>query len=225
MAYVSISKELIDGIKNGMNAMRNADAESYHEATQVKHVDSFDDRVMELLWGDDRAVMTSIPVSFTHQVSSIRVNLIIPNEDGTTTDSWKNRTEFYIKPNTGSFVAPNRESNPSELTINSLAIDDPFVKDWMDYKITIRDVNLKWDKLTKQVITFVEGCKSLNEALKLWPDVKLYVPNKYMERVEKKVEKSNAVSSSAMDALKNIDTDFAVGAVVGARMAMAGGKS
>jgi hypothetical protein len=207
-----------------MNNMCSAEAESYPEATQSVLVDSFDDRVMELLWGEDKAIMSSIPVSFTHQVSSIRVNLIVPNEDGTVSDSWKSRTEFYIKPNVGVFVAPNRESNPSELQINSLAIDDPFVKEWMDYKITMRDINLKWDKLTRQVTTFIEGCKSLNEALKLWPDVRLYIPIKYMERVEKKVEKSNAVSSSAVDALKNIDTDFAVGAVVGARMAMAGNK-
>jgi len=224
MAYVSISRDLINDIKKGMNNMCSAEAESYPEATQSVLVDSFDDRVMELLWGEDKAIMSSIPVSFTHQVSSIRVNLIVPNEDGTVSDSWKSRTEFYIKPNAGVFVAPNRESNPTELTINSLAIDDPFVKEWMDYKIIIRDINLKWDKLTRQVTTFIEGCKSLNEALKLWPDVRLYIPIKYMERIEKKVEKSNAVSSSAVDALKNIDTDFAVGAVVGARMAMAGNK-
>ena len=65
---------------------------------------------------------------------------------------------------------------------------------------------------------FLEACKSLNEGLKLWPDLKYYIPEQYLKKVAEKVEKKKR-PSEALDALKEIDVDQIVANAVMARMA------
>jgi hypothetical protein len=60
------------------------------------------------------------------------------------------------------------------------------------------------------------ACKSLNEALKLWPDVRIYIPKEFLERVERKVERTT--NSGGAEAIKKVDTDAAVSAAAIARM-------
>ena len=47
----------------------------------------------------------------------------------------------------------------------------------------------KWDKVNKDIQAFLSKCKSLNEALRLWPALKVYVPEEYIDRVNHKVER------------------------------------
>jgi len=65
----------------------------------------------------------------------------------------------------------------------------------------------------------VSKCKSLNEAIKLWPDVQRYVPKQFLDRVAKKAEKSAGAASQGAEALKGIDVDMVNTSVVLARMA------
>lgn len=50
----------------------------------------------------------------------------------------------------------------------------------------------KWDKVQKDIIEFLNKCKTLNEAAKLFPGVRLYVDNDDLERLDRKVERLSA---------------------------------
>jgi hypothetical protein len=68
------------------------------------------------------------------------------------------------------------------------------------------------------VLSFLQHCKSLNEALKLWPDIRIYIPQRYLDKAETVTKKAKAAESTALEHLKSIDTDNAVASAVMLRM-------
>jgi len=54
--------------------------------------------------------------------------------------------------------------------------------------------------------------------LKLWPDLKLYIPNEFIARVERKAAKAEKSESSAASILAGINTEEIHAAAVIARM-------
>jgi uncharacterized protein with von Willebrand factor type A (vWA) domain len=97
------------------------------------------------------------------------------------------------------------------------------MEEQITYHRQVADINSRWKKVQNDVSKFLESCKSLNEAVKLWPDIKLYVPEQYLKRLNESVarEKKQQEANAALEALQSIDTDFAVAAAVGARLAQA----
>jgi hypothetical protein len=87
-----------------------------------------------------------------------------------------------------------------------------------EYALKEKEISDRWDKIMSQVREFLENCKSLNEALKLWPDLRVYIPNDYLERVEKKAQRSGSSTSSAAEVLAKIDTQEVQAAAVIARL-------
>ena len=76
-----------------------------------------------------------------------------------------------------------------------------------DYYKEANEVQVRWDKIGKQVQEFLNSCKSLNEGLKVWPDLRLYVPKEYLDKVEEKQARSKSASSQAAEKLKAMDLD------------------
>jgi hypothetical protein len=84
------------------------------------------------------------------------------------------------------------------------------------YAKEMLEIKARWSKVNQQIVTFLKSCKSLNEALKLWPDVRIYIPKQYLERAERKVERE-VKTSAAQQALASVDTDAAIAAATTAR--------
>jgi len=83
----------------------------------------------------------------------------------------------------------------------------------------------RWTAILNQVLEFLDTCKSLNEGLKVWPDLARYVPEKYIERVAEKVEKIKSDPNAAVNKLKEMDLDTITASTVLARMVSAGSGS
>ena len=49
--------------------------------------------------------------------------------------------------------------------------------DVVRHEQAVRALQHKWDQRLRDLTHFLNKCKSLNEAVKLWPGVRLYVPN------------------------------------------------
>jgi DNA polymerase elongation subunit (family B) len=94
----------------------------------------------------------------------------------------------------------------------------PLLIEARDLAVLRRECSKRWTKVQDQVLKFLGSCKSLNEAIKLWPDVRRYIPKDYLKRVDTKVEKTKTKSSGA-DALAGMDMDMVNTSLVLARMA------
>jgi sugar-specific transcriptional regulator TrmB len=93
----------------------------------------------------------------------------------------------------------------------------PLAEDFLKWSKEMSAIEARWLKVRKQIVNFLKSCKSLNEALKLWPDVRIYIPDEFIKRVERKVEREVSISKAA-SALANVDTDAAISAAMTARL-------
>jgi hypothetical protein len=78
----------------------------------------------------------------------------------------------------------------------------------------LEQISNKWNKTEEQVMLFLGKCKSLNEAIKLWPQVALYIDEEDMERFNRKVERK-----AREDVLEGIDTDELTAHAIAAKLA------
>jgi hypothetical protein len=67
----------------------------------------------------------------------------------------------------------------------------------------------KWRKIRAQVIAFLDSAKSLNAAIKAWPDLRAFIPHEYLARVDAKPERKEA-AAKVEQALATVDRDLAI---------------
>lgn len=75
------------------------------------------------------------------------------------------------------------------------------------------EIMTRWEKIGTDVTDFLEKCKSLNEAIKLLPGVRMYVDRDDIARMEKKVQRAPRTELAA-----DIDGDGITAAAVAARL-------
>ena len=92
------------------------------------------------------------------------------------------------------------------------------VKALIAYKEAVRECEQRWVSLIKGVKTLLESAKSLNEVVKLVPDMRRYFSAETLARLDKKAEKSTSKSEAAA-ALANLDVEALQASTVLARMA------
>jgi hypothetical protein len=94
----------------------------------------------------------------------------------------------------------------------------PEVQNFFEKQSQAKKIEAKWDKVDEDVAKFLESTKSLNAALKAWPEVRTFIPQEYLERIDKKAERS-AAQTAAQNALAEIDREGAVAAATVAALA------
>jgi hypothetical protein len=78
------------------------------------------------------------------------------------------------------------------------------------------EIDVRWASITKDVMGLLDACRSLNEAVKLVPGIKLYVDSDDVERMERKAERK-----ARPELAKGIDADTLTAAAAAARLANA----
>jgi len=73
----------------------------------------------------------------------------------------------------------------------------------------------KWDKVEKDILEFLGKCKTLNEAVRLFPGVRMYVQRDDLERLDRKVERF----SERKKIVEEMATDELTAAAIAARLA------
>ena len=103
-------------------------------------------------------------------------------------------------------------------TIKIPADSEPAFLAHIQWRITRGEINARWYKVQQEIIAFLESAKSLNEALKLWPDLSRYVPAGALAKVAEKKEKVASSPSGALERLKAMDLETIATSTVLARM-------
>lgn len=55
-----------------------------------------------------------------------------------------------------------------------------------DAQLVVDDINARWTRIGEELAAFLNRCKTLNEAVKLYPQLKLYITPDYIQRMEYK---------------------------------------
>lgn len=218
MAYVAISGPLIDSVRTVVHQKRSAEITTFPAPNRASYVAQSTERevFLEKFWGSYRGLLDQMPESWMRRMDNIngRCSYEVPNPDKPDeTISGSVSREVQFRPPL--MLPPNAETYGVYFEVTQ---DNPIVAEYVAYDAQVKAAHQRWRKVEADVVSFLRSCKSLNEALKLWPDVRIYIPQGYLDRAEEKTAKSKAAESRALEVLKSIDTDAAVASAVMVRI-------
>lgn len=210
MAYVAISNQLLDEVRNKIRRMQDAEFESMPKVESSFSSQTLPPDIDQLVWGEHYHLKNVIPSTWKRQVNEFCGTAEYEYNEK------KQKSSIYYKTAVKCDSPPNNSSYTAYFTMPETHPHMALVIESDKQRL---DLNAKWQQLSNKIRTFLVNCKSLNEAVKLWPDVRMYIPQSYMDRMLAKSERTAEKISKASEFLKQIDTDHAVAAAVGARMA------
>lgn len=210
MAYVAISTQLMNEVSSKINRMKEADENLIQKPIDEFAYQTMPDDLDRLVWGNHFHLKNVIPDDWKVYNKDFRANTRFTH-DGT-----ELKSVVCIKTAVGTSAPPKSSSYTTHFDV---PVDHPIIAEVVQRDIAYYENRKKWKAISSQIRDFLNNCKSLNEAVKLWPDVRIYIPQSYMDRMLAKSERTAEKISKASEFLKQIDTDNAVAAAVGARMA------
>lgn len=224
MAYVPLTDANRSAIRAVlMGLQRKEEATLGDETVLVNKITEYEPLrtvVVEALWGDyidlfDRLDTLSrtanVPVSWEYAINHTDGTQTFHDERVVITDI---RIPVVVKMDGWG----NINSSLTKLKGHQI-FSDPIFMELRNLRQVQYECSDRWEAVIRQVTGFLDKCKSLNEAVKLWPDLRRYVPADLQRRLDLKPEREKTDASSAAEALKAIDMDAVNTSTVLARMA------
>lgn len=200
MAYVAISGEFIERVRTKVQSMRNAELKTIGVFQNPQL--SLNCEVVKKIWGEHIHLRQLMPHEWMNKYTYIDCRGRLDGK------AFTFRVEFPTD-----CTMPPKYSNHGYEEVD---IEWPELAPVKEYFTKKLEIDERWDSVDKKVVDYLHSCKSLNEAVKLWPDVTMYIDQHDVERMG--VKRERAKESAALEALKALNTDELVGAAVIARM-------
>jgi hypothetical protein len=222
MATVGITKELRDRTKNVIEKMRMAERTS--DLPEIDKTYSIDASKLYNIgcWGADRVhLLESIPKDWL--TKSTHANIVI---HGCTDEAVQLKASVHFTGMTFAYQRPkdNYYNRPdSELTVDQVRAfpeETPgraeLLQRWDD-AIIEKAIDDRWSKVEADITEFLQKCKTLNEAVKLFPGVRMYIHYEDIERLDRKLERP----AQRAKIVESYDTEGLTAAAIAAKLAAA----
>lgn len=227
MAYVAISGNTISVIRDRIVGMRNKELKNL--GTNVLTPSSVavnKDAMLQQLWGEDFDKRDSIPVRFKKFKYSF---YFVAAHNGTpmmfVQDMSLQQFRMYAHEQFDTRVVPLDAEDSGYHTIKTgmdvlkvTRASEEDIEKHNEYITRFKQVVEKWDGIIKQVVDFLGKCKSLNQALKVMPTFRLYVPADLLEKIDEKVERAPTKGKGNVNPLEGMDITALTQAAVTARI-------
>lgn len=223
MAYVAISQSLREDIRRIIQSKSMTERNLLDRPQTdmvLKPTDPLYTQFEAKMWGEHAALREQLPPEWCRNLASGRYHGSA--EVSYLDDAGESKTRYVSVAMQVTF-SPSIACPPNAETYNvGMRVDDANLDTYLapivQYENTTREITEKWNKVWDQVNGFLTNCKSLNQALKLWPDLRIYIPQPYLDKVNTVVERAKSNENAALEALKNVDTDAVVANAVMVRM-------
>jgi hypothetical protein len=188
---VKITQNLISEVKAIIKTMAAKEEPAEFEYDLNAHEATLD----AAAWGNHIALKKQMPAEWCVSVMRVRVAFRLNGCDYHSQFSVRGSasgTRFLLPPNKDqytTFYIPNESALAQEIAMNRDAR---------------RKHQEKWSKVEHTVVDFLGKCSSLNEAVKAWEGVRLYVPADALARLEAKPAKRQKVAPVATEAFAEL---------------------
>jgi hypothetical protein len=222
MATVGITKELISRVKQKISSMRraernsdvpNIDKNAVVDASQLYNIGCWGEKHVHLL--------NQIPKDWLCRVEDNNISVRGELEDGrtmTTSVRFNGMKSAYARPKDSYYSKTDAELHIEY--VRALPEDTAgraeLLKRW-DEAIIALDIEARWEKIEEDIVGFLGKCKSLNEAVKLFPGVRMYIHSDDIERLERKLERPTQRAKIVED----VDTEGLTAAAIAAKLSAA----
>lgn len=222
MATVGITKELINRVKTKINGMRKAErANDLPDIDKNYSIDA--SKIYNIgCWGADHVhLLESIPKDWLTKSPEANVTI-----HGWTDEAIQLKTSVRFTGMTFAYQRPrdnyyNRAD--SELSLDQVRAfpeETPgraeLLQRWDDAVIE-KAIDARWAKVEADITEFLGKCKTLNEAVKLFPGVRMYIHYEDIQRLERKLERPTQRAKIVED----MDTEGLTAAAIAAKLAAA----
>jgi hypothetical protein len=224
MAYVAISQQLRDDVRSTIHHKKTKELALLVQPSRSIFVNIDEPWIVDVTWKEHKNLLPLMPTDWVEFASDIRIKLTwdrtLDNGETRNGDTYvqleSRGGRFPLPPGTSPYT-PSFKPSPELMMVAPKEIADRLgeLKQWT---IEHEDIDRRWNKVISDVDNFLVSCKSLNEAIKLWPDLRMYIPGRFLEKAEEKSQKVKAAESRALEVLKQIDTDGAVASAVMLRL-------
>lgn len=213
MAFVGISKDFMARVNNKIDAMHGAELKTLGQEKPKLHIAPTDPFYMQTIWGQHTALFKQMPNDWISYQDGMNFKFKIPDANrDREMDNW---FDFRVATTSTGFPVPPRTSSYDSKECDPY---NPVMAEILDYALKQNEIAMRWETVKKKVIGFLQACKSANEAIKLWPDVKTYFDATDIVRLDIKAVRSGSKDSAAAEALAGIDTGEIMSAAVIARL-------
>lgn len=218
MATVYITQELTKNIHRVIHRMRDNEVESSAPDCDRSITVNAAEMLNRLAWGDHYHLMSQLPKDWLRQPSGADINVITDTtEDGEQTKfavSFSGLTGYYERPTADRWGAPRPECTQAWLEQHMQFTGAFEAMEKLKVLKNRKEIHEKWDKTFGDISTFLSKCKSLNEGLKVWPGLQLYIPSQYMDRINTKVERK----ARAEQLVADVDLEELTAAAIAAKL-------
>lgn len=222
MATVYITKELITRVQSVIEKMRMAE-----RASDLPNIDkncSVDASQLYNIgcWGAEHVHLKDIiPKNWIQEITEASVSVRGTLEDGSeikTSIRFTGMTMAYQRPSTDYWNKSNSEFTIEQ--IRALPAEmlgrNELLQRWDDAVLEF-SLNARWKKVKDDISNFLKKCKSLNEAVKLFPGVRMYIDREDIERLDRKIYRA----SQRKQIVASVDTEGLTAAAIAAKLAQA----
>jgi hypothetical protein len=222
MATVGITKELRDRTKNIIELMCKAERAS--DLPEIDKNYSIDASTLYNIgcWGEDHVqLLESIPKDWL--TKSPDASIVI---HGWTDEGRSLKTSVRFNGMAFAYQRPkdhyyNRaESDLTVDQVRAFSEETPgraeLLQRWDDALVEMA-INARWEKIKVDIDEFLQKCKSLNEAVKLFPGVRMYIHAHDIQRLERKLERP----TQRAKIVESYDTEGLTAAAIAAKLAAA----
>ncbi len=223
MAYVALSRDLINRIESRIRKMRNNEITStYPDKDAQLNIDASHMYNMGC-WGKEYMhLIAQIPKDWLVREDSPSVRIrgtadiegcSVP-QDVMAHLQFKGCTAAYRRPSTDYWSKAYSELSIEDvhaLPEGTFGRAEAIAR--FDQAVGVMQIEARWTKLEKDIMSFLDKCKSLNEAIKLLPSIKMYVAQDDIERVERKVARA-----PREDLLVDVDAGAITAAAIAAKL-------
>lgn len=218
MATVYITQELSGRVSDVIKRMRDADITTQNADTGRAIELDTSEFLTKAMWGNYLHLKDQLPQEWLSLNTGPTMTVVMPADDeGKQVKHiihFRNQ-KVLNRPNNDRWSEPKIECTKAFLDANVDMTGVLNILAYIDRMDLNNEIKSKWFKVEQDVLLFLGKCKSLNEALKLWPGVKLYIPAEYIRRVEHKVERK----VREKEIVESVATDELTAAAIAARLA------
>lgn len=215
MAYVAISAALINATQNNIIKMRDKEKETVPSVAERISTHNKDANLELLVWGNHLHLRDQMPEEWKATVNRVcaRIHYEWAEERKASFDFTFECADPIEVPRTD-----NHSYYGHQIKVDATSHLLPQqARDAIEYNKFLRVTDDKWSDIKSKVTQFLESAKSLNEALKLWPALSLYISDAYIDRVNNNTKREK-VASKAEEIMASISIDDLTAAAVASKL-------
>ena len=216
MATVNVSQDLKGRIHQFISELCGKDIKDQGLATKPVRLKDSTELLMRVGFGAHYDLAMTCPKNWFSEADYTNLTVVVPTEDPDKPEEYDVHFENLV----GYRMAPGlRWRNAGKCSLGYLKSNLHLVGAEeavaaVEVDMQIAEIRKKWEGIQTQIREFLEKCRTLNEAVKLYPGLRMYVPQEYLDRLDKKVERAEKVAK-----LHGIDTEGLTAAAIAAKLA------